>query len=72
MSRSYNFTARLKRLGGVKFSVLAIGTKVRGFKPGRGHGFLRAVKIRSTASFGGVAKPWALCFNILRHVKTPA
>jgi hypothetical protein len=33
--------------------VLAIGLKVRRFKPGRGDGFLRAIKIRSTPSFGG-------------------
>jgi hypothetical protein len=35
------------RLGGVT-SVLAIGSKVRGFKLGRGGGLLRAIKIRST------------------------
>jgi hypothetical protein len=39
------------RLGGVIVSVLAIGPKVRGFKPGRGDGFLRAIKIRSMTSF---------------------
>jgi hypothetical protein len=33
--------------------VLAIGPKVRGFRPGRGDGLLRAIKIRSTSSFGG-------------------
>jgi hypothetical protein len=40
------------RLGGVVVSVLATGPKVRGFKPGRGDGFLSAIKIRSTTSFG--------------------
>jgi hypothetical protein len=33
-------------------SVLAIRPKGRGFIPGRGDGFLRAIKIRSTPSFG--------------------
>jgi hypothetical protein len=37
----------------VMASVLAIGTKVRGFKPGRGNVFLRAIKIRSTVSSEG-------------------
>jgi hypothetical protein len=37
-------------------SVLATGPKSRGFKPGRGDGFLRAIKIRSTPSFGGEVK----------------
>jgi hypothetical protein len=38
-------------LGGVVLSVLATGHKERGFKPGRGDGFLRTAKIRSTPSF---------------------
>jgi hypothetical protein len=50
-------------------SVLAIGPSVRGFRPGRGGGFLRAIKIRSTPSFGGEVKPEAPCHNIFRHVK---
>jgi hypothetical protein len=33
--------------------VLAIGNSVRGLKPGRGDGFFRAIKIRSTSSFRG-------------------
>jgi hypothetical protein len=44
------------RLGGVVVSVLAILPKVRGFKPGRNDGLLRAIKIRSTPSFGGEVK----------------
>jgi hypothetical protein len=32
--------------------VLVIGPKICGFKPGRSDGFLRAIKIRSTPSFG--------------------
>jgi hypothetical protein len=50
-------------------SVLATGPKVRGFKPGRGDLFLRAMKIRSTPSFGGEVKPSAPFHKILRHVK---
>jgi hypothetical protein len=50
-------------------SVLATGPKVRGFKPGRGDGFLKAIKIRSTSSFGGEVKPEVECCKILRHVK---
>jgi hypothetical protein len=51
-------------------SVLDIGPKVRGFKLGRGDGFLRAIKILSTPSFGGEVKPSAPCRNILRNVET--
>jgi hypothetical protein len=39
------------------FSVLAITLKVCVFKPGRGDGFLRAIKIVSTPTFGGEVKP---------------
>jgi hypothetical protein len=38
--------------GGVVVSVLAIGPKGHGLKPGRDDGFLRAIKIRSTRFFG--------------------
>jgi hypothetical protein len=38
-------------------SVFAIASKVHGFKPGQGDGFLRAIKIRSTPSFGREVKP---------------
>jgi hypothetical protein len=50
-------------------SVLAIGTKVRGFNPGRGDGFLKAIKILSTPSFGGKINWSTLCLKILRYVK---
>jgi hypothetical protein len=56
------------RLGDVMVSVLAIGPKVRGFKPGRGDGFLTAIKVRSTPSFGGV-KASDACRKLLRDVK---
>jgi hypothetical protein len=49
------------RLGGLMVSVLAIEPKVREFIPGQGDGFLRAIKIRSTPSFGGEVKPSASC-----------
>jgi hypothetical protein len=52
-------------------SVLAIGLNGRGFKPGRDDGFLRAMKIRSTLSFGWEVKPSAPCCKILRHIKAP-
>jgi hypothetical protein len=47
----------LSRLGGVVVSVLATGPEVRRFEPGRGDGFLRAIKIRTTLSFGWEVKP---------------
>jgi hypothetical protein len=50
--------------------VLAIKPKVRGFKSGRRDGFLRAIKILSTPSFGRGVKQLAPCRNFLRHVKT--
>jgi hypothetical protein len=59
----------LSRRGGVVVSVLATGPKVRGFEPGRGDGFLRAMKIHSTPSFGWEVKPEVPCRKILRHVK---
>jgi hypothetical protein len=61
----------LRCLGGVVVSVLSTGPKGRGFKPGRGDGFLRAIKIRSTSSFGWEVKPEVPCRKILRHVKDP-
>jgi hypothetical protein len=38
-------------------SVLATGLKGHGFKPSQGDGILRAIKIRSTPSFGWEVKP---------------
>jgi hypothetical protein len=59
------------RLGGVMVSVLAAGPKGHGFKPCRGDGFLRAIKIRSTPSFKGEIKLEAPCCKTLLHVKDP-
>jgi hypothetical protein len=43
-------------VGGIMVSVLTIGPKVHGFKAGD-DGFLRVLKINSTALFGGEVKP---------------
>jgi hypothetical protein len=50
-------------------NVLAITLMVRGFKIGRGDGFLREIKIRSKTYFGGKVKPEAPCRKISRHMK---
>jgi hypothetical protein len=34
-------------------------------------GLLRAIKIRSTTSFGGEVKPAVECRKVLQHVKDP-
>jgi hypothetical protein len=52
-------------------SLFAITTKVRGLKPDRGDGFVRAIKIRSTPAYGGEVKPSAPYRQILRYVKDP-
>jgi hypothetical protein len=56
-------------LGDVVVSVLATGLNDRWFNPGRGDGFLRAIKIRSTPSFRWEINPEFPCRKILRHVK---
>jgi hypothetical protein len=58
-------------LGGVVVSVIATGSKGRGLQPGRGDGFLTAIKVRSTPSFGWDVKPEVPCRKILRHAKDP-
>jgi hypothetical protein len=57
------------RLGGVLVSVLATGPKSRRFELGRGDGFLKAIKIRSTPSLGWKVKPDVPCSKILRYFK---
>jgi hypothetical protein len=52
-------------------SVLAIGRKVRGVKPGRRRWIFKGDKTRSTTSFEKEAKPSAPCRTILRRVKDP-
>jgi hypothetical protein len=51
------------------FSVLLTGPKGCRFKPGRGDGFLRAIKIRSTLYVGWEVKQEVPCRKILWHVK---
>ena len=48
----------------------AIGSEVRGFKPGRGRWIFQSVKILSITSIGREVKPWVRVVN-LRHVKEP-
>jgi hypothetical protein len=56
-------------LGGVMVTVLAIGPRVRASVPAESDGFLRAIKIRCTTSFGGEVKSPAPCRKILRNIK---
>jgi hypothetical protein len=60
----------MQRLRWSRGSVLAFGTQVRGFKPGRSRLIFRAKKILITPSFGGEVKPSVPCRD-LRHVKEP-
>ena len=46
---------------GLGVSVLAFGTQVRGFKPGRSRRIFKGEKILSTPSFGGEVKPSVPC-----------
>jgi hypothetical protein len=59
-----------ERLRWSRGSVLAFGTQVRGFKPGRSRRIFLAKKFLSTPSFGGEVKPSIPC-RALRHVKEP-
>jgi len=52
---------RFQRLRWSRGRVLAFGTQVRGFTPGRSRRIFRAKKILSTPSFGGKVKPSAPC-----------
>jgi hypothetical protein len=65
----WDFWRMIVVLSDVMVSVLAFGQKVHGFKPGRGSGFLRAIKICSTLSFRGGVKLLAPCCEIFQHVK---
>jgi hypothetical protein len=59
-----------QRLRWSRGSVLAFGTRVRGFKPGRSRRIFRAKKTLSTPPFGGEVKPSVPC-RALRNVKEP-
>ena len=56
--RSISLTYRLRWSRG---SVLAFGTQVRRFKPGRSRRIFKGEKILSTPSFGGEVKPSVPC-----------
>jgi hypothetical protein len=58
----------MQRLRWSRGSVLAFGTQVRGFKPGRNHRIFSGEKILSMPSFGGEVKPSVPC-RALRYVK---
>ena len=53
--------ACLRRPRWSRGSVLAFGTQVRGFKPGRNRRIFQSEKILSTPSFGGEVKPSVPC-----------
>jgi hypothetical protein len=58
-------------LGGMVFSVLDIGPKVREFRPGRR--ILQAIKVRSMTSFRGEVQPSVPCrkiYGMLKNVKS--
>jgi hypothetical protein len=57
------------RLGGVVVTVPATGSNGRGFKHGRGDGFLTAIKSAEHLPFEWEVKPEVQCRKILRHVK---
>jgi hypothetical protein len=48
---------------------MLLDSRLAGSNPSENDVLLRAIKIRSTPSFGGEVKPSALCTKILRHVK---
>jgi hypothetical protein len=50
-------------------SMLATGPRFCRFKPSRGNGLLRAIKIGSMPAFRGEVKLEAPCRKILWHVK---
>ena len=56
-----------KRLRWSRGSVLAFGTQVRGFKPGRSRRIFRGEKILSTPSFGREVKPWVPCLTACKR-----
>jgi len=55
------YGVHIPRLRWSRGSVLAFGTQVRGFKPGRSRRIFKGEKILSTPSFGGEVKPSVPC-----------
>ena len=60
-----------KRLRWSRSSVLAFGTQVRGFKPGRSRRIFQSEKILSTLSFGREVKPFVPCRRFTACKKIP-
>ena len=60
-NRLFGNISTIQRLRCSRGSVLAFGTQVRGFKPGRSRRIFRGEKILSTPSFGKEVKPWVAC-----------
>jgi hypothetical protein len=58
-------------LGGVVVSVLATGPNGRELKPGLGNGFLKAIKFRSTPSFGWELNRRSHVVRFYGTLKTP-
>ena len=58
---SASVTLLISGFGGLEVAVLAFGTQVRGFAPGRSRRIFRPKKILSTPSFGGEVKPSVPC-----------
>jgi hypothetical protein len=56
--------------GALGVSVLASGTQVRGFKPGRSRRIFKGGKILSTPSFGREVKPWVPCRRVAACKRT--
>jgi hypothetical protein len=52
-------------------NVLPIGPTVRGLKPIEDERIFKTIKIRSTNSFRGEAKPSVPCRQIIRYVEKP-
>jgi hypothetical protein len=51
------------------FACLPLDPRFAGSSPSKDDGFLRAIKIHSTTSFGGEVKPVVPCSKILWHIK---
>jgi hypothetical protein len=58
---SSSFIITKSGFGGLVVSMLASGTRVHGFKPGRSRRIFSGVKILSIPSFGREVKPWVPC-----------
>jgi hypothetical protein len=55
------YMSRLDGFGGLVVSMLASGSRVRGFTPGRSRWIFTSVKILSMPSFGGEVKVSVPC-----------